>query len=251
MRLLFLILFFCVSAHGQIALTGNATLKGNVGAANKVVASGGGSPAFASEIQREANIADTTTIFYMSNTVASGHRAVLLAGNANIPVSSVTDARGNTWTVHATVGNDVNVIHSVSIASANMTTALQTGDAVTITWPSATYGTCGLAVWDLTGCATSGQPDVFSTNSVTYTTSVSLSATTATANTIGIGMISGGNNAYTYSGGGWTTVGAALDFATSRRVYLIYKVLSSTGSQNPSGTWSAASDQANAIVFLK
>lgn len=205
---------------------------------------GGGAlpPSFVGLVQLFSAYSSSNSAIVLTGAVAAGNRVVLLAVGANgARISSVSDTRGNTYTVDTYAGNDGTATQRVSMASAHVGTALQVGDTITVVWSDANFQGKNIYVCNLANCASTGQPNVTKARTV-FAQLVSEAASTTETNTVAIGIISIGG-AGTYSGGSWTTIGTT-DYS-GRRVYAIYSVLSSSGSQNPSGTWNAANGQAN------
>jgi hypothetical protein len=98
------------------------------------------------------------------------------SGESSSILSSVTDSRGNTWTVGGTVNNGL-TLH-VGFAHCHVTTALQVGDTVTVTEGSA-RNTLNIAIHQFTAMDTTAAVDKAASGTGT---SVS-PATAATATT--------------------------------------------------------------------
>lgn len=212
----------------------------------------GGTPAWVGEIQRgSVNDANATAIITLSAGIAQGHTiAVVVLSSAGALTSAAVDSKLNTYLTPVTSGNDGTASQGCSIIYAYATTALVTSDTITITWG----GTTGSQVkaWcvvDLSGCASAGQPDQTKARSVYGSTVSEAASTTATKTTL-LGLLTLDDNTKTYGSSSWTVSGAAMD-ASTRRSYIVHKDVSAAGSQNPGGSWSGASGQANAWAALK
>lgn len=186
----------------------------------------------------------------LAQAVAAGNRIVILtlASAGGRPVS-VTDDRGNTYTVHTYAGNDGTASQRVGVCSAHVEEgkSLQVGDKIYVTWDSATFQQKAMVPCVLSNCAASGQPDATKARTV-YSASVSEAAPTTAQNTVAIGFLSLTVNTATYGSSSWNIAGGAIDVGGARRGYIVYANFTSNGSKNPGGSWSASQGQANAWV---
>lgn len=202
---------------------------------------GGGTPAYVGEIQRgqELGAPTSTTVITLASGVSSGNRVVILfkwyLGTQTI--SSIADSRGNTYVVDKTLTHDTSVYHAV--ISAHVTTALQTSDTITITFSASGTSYRAWCVVNLSGCASSSAVDQTGSG-FAFGTSVSAAASTTAAATVLVGQVDLFSIANTYGSSAWDSIGAAYDWSgNGQRTYFLKKVLTSAGSQNPSGTVSA------------
>lgn len=106
------------------------------------------------EIQRVASAAQTTNATAWVVTVAAtttvGHRVILaVESTGGRAVASITDSRGNTWTVDQVSTNTTNV--RCSVASSPLATALLSGDTITVTMTGSCQGRVG--GWEYSGIA--------------------------------------------------------------------------------------------------
>lgn len=205
-------------------------------------------PAFDEELTRTyVFTASTTTEITLTKGVAAGKRLVVLSClSSGSYISSITDSRLNSYTVHQLAGGDGTATQRVSVASGHISTALQIGDKVTITWNNSVSQAKVIFLAVLSNCAASGQPDVTRGRSV-YQQNVSEPASTVAQNTVAIGLLSYATTGSTYTLSSWSISGTYND-QTTRRVYLVYSAFTSSGSKNPGGTWGATNAQANAWV---
>lgn len=187
----------------------------------------------------------------LAKAVSAGNRIVIitLTATGGGPVS-VVDSRGNAYTVHIIVGNDGTATQRVGVCSAHVSTALQIGDTITVTWDSTTVQQKVMIPCVLSNCAASGQPDITKARTV-YASSVSEAATTTATNTVAIGIVSLTVNTATYGSSSWSIAGGSFDSGGSRRGYIVYSNFTSAGSKNPGGAWTTTQGQANAWVAFK
>ncbi len=203
---------------------------------------GGGTPTFGSEIARniETSSASSTTTAAVSGAVAQNERVVIIVtwNSASQTITSVTDTKGNTYSKlkeSLAVGGGAD---NLSLWSANAGTALTTSDTLTINWGTAGNTYRAWAVFRLTGCNTTTQPDV-TANADAFNTAVTAAASTTTANTVVLGVVFLNNNfaSKQYSLPNWTASGARQDWAAGdKQNAFLYKNLTATGSQDPGGT---------------
>lgn len=214
---------------------------------------GGGAlpPTFDGELQRTyVFTASSTTVITLTSGVAAGKRlAVLSCLSSGSYILNVQDSRLNSYAVHQTAGGDGTATQRVSVASGHISTALQIGDTITITWNNAVSQAKIIFLAVLSNCAASGQPDVTRGRSV-YQQNVSEPASTVAQNTVAVGLLSYATTGSSYTLSNWSVSGTYND-QTTRRTYLVYSAFSSNGSKNPGGTWGATNAQANAWVAFK
>lgn len=211
-------------------------------------ASAAGPPAF-NQLETSGTVgSSTSTTVTLPNAIASGKIIVLLtATNADAEPSSVSDTRGNTWTVETTQSD---AFTSSTLCWAYVSTPIQASDTLTIVWDSASSQSKGWIVLTLNNCSSVGQPDA-EVASGGFASSVSISASNTAANTVFIGQMVIDSGGKTYSGGSWTNVAAASDVGGNRTVQAVYKVTSSAASQSPGGSWSGAGTQYNVLTAFK
>lgn len=222
------------------AIAQQAALSPRVAAFSSPTASAA-TPDYGGEVQRgsELGSSNSTTTITLSGGVSAGNRAVLLFRwylNTQT-ISSVTDSRGNTWTVDKTLTHDTNNYHA--IISAHVGTALQAGDTITITFSASASSYRAWCLVYLTGVASSSAVDQTASNNA-YGTAVSVSAATTASSTVLVGQVHIFNQTKTYGSSSWDVIGAGQDWATTTlRSYFVKKTVSSSGTQNPGGTLSA------------
>lgn len=208
--------------------------------AYKTPAGGGGTPTFVSELtsDRETSVDNSaTTVHTLAGGCAATHTLCVFIGwiSATQTVSTVTDSKGNSYTVHTASAAWDGGNGKLCWASGYMTTALVATDTVTVTWGSPAFTYRVLAFIDVSGAASAGQPDQQTTAIGTDGFPSAAAATTA-ANTCLIGVVGVGSQARTLDSAAWTISGAVHDWPDGTdRSYYVYKNASANGSQNPSG----------------
>jgi hypothetical protein len=130
-----------------------------------------------------ANAANTgqTVQLTLANPVAQGHTAIVFAAisSSGIQITSITDTRGNTYTIDATVNHTGTSLNSY-IGSGYITTPLQTGDKITVTFSANLFTTRMISAADFSGIAQTGRVDLATTNLGSSTTPSTLALTTTT-----------------------------------------------------------------------
>jgi len=197
---------------------------------------------FGGEVQRwGATNASSTTVITLASGIAQGNTAVTLFGweaGSVCYVTSLADSRGNTWSVIGT--NLDNSVHQSAMASAYVTTALQSGDTITVNWVApSSFAKAGVIVY-LTGAANAA-PDLVVTNG-SYGTTVTAPGTTTIAGDALVGFVQI-EQTPTYTAGAWTQSGAPdLYGHTSSTAglasYYLYDAATAPGSYDPGGALS-------------
>lgn len=209
-------------------------------------------PAFVEEVAVTSNYeatASLTTTVTLSGSIAAGNRAVLAFSCGGLTLTGVTDSAGNTWAIDT---NNGDTFDHVNIASAHCTSALNAGATLTLTVSGAGFIGKNWVLIELSGCASSGQPDVAVQPALSFGQPVSVAGNTVSTNTTIVGVLYTAELTRTYSGGSWTNVGTYRDNAqNSKRMLVIRTTEVSSGSKNPGGTWDAATTQVNAWVAYK
>lgn len=201
------------------------------------------SPAFGAEVYHlnELAAAIPTTIGPITAGVAVGQRAVvmIMLDDVTGTISSITDPRGNTYHQDSFFGTScTNGNTDQWTYSANVTTALQSGDSFTITW-SVNPNTSRF--WDfdvvyLTGTASSGQPDSTTTCGSVNSFPPPITATQTTVATNTEILCNGWFNNAT-----WTIGTGTIYRSTAGNVVYAYSdyAKSSAGTYAPGGTTTA------------
>jgi hypothetical protein len=174
-------------------------------------------------------------------------------------ISSITDSRGNTWTVtpDAAAGGASNVTVATVIIRARITTALQAGDTVTVTISSGTRTRWVAQLDHFDDVNTSPLDKTAHNDNPGSSTALSTGATTATAQNyellvaaFAFGLpaartvtIPGG-----WSGGAQVATAAG---STNRALQLVWQYSAATGTQQGTITLDAASTYCGAIATYK
>jgi RHS repeat-associated protein len=178
----------------------------------------------------------------ITNNAPIGDTVILTAGQSGSTLSSVSDSRGNTYSVdRPTVSNGNS---DTAIASARVTTALQTGDTITATFAATAGATRAIIAADFSGLSTTS-PWLDATASATgagLTPSAGPSGTSQTAPELVIGAFSDATILLFGSGGTFTptapyqSAGDAGSVSDAMRLHLAYNVATTTGTFTASGT---------------
>ena len=206
----------------------------------------------------------TTSSNNISVTVPSGGVAVgntIIVSFAMNPATagavSVTDTKGNSYTFNADVsesgGSNGNI--RTIIFSAPVTTALVSGNTITVSCPTVTCK--AVSICYVSGLLSVSTVDQASIGTGTNNSPSSGSVTTTQASEILIGAIGGayhGTTTFT-AGTGFTALTSALadsgSSSTSANIQPEYEIVTSIGSYNATGSLSTSRDWATAIVTYK
>ena len=182
------------------------------------------------------------TAFTIAHAVSQGDTLIIPWGNEtdNVNVlASVTDSKGNSYSV-LTPSNDAdNSYISCGIAYGYMTAALTTSDTITFHWTNTSttvkYGT----IFEFSGIQASSPIDAQNTGvGAGITFSVPLTTTNAADVLVGI-VLSQGPYAYAYTvGGGFTDQSNQAPSGGGRSDYC-WRIISSTGTYNSAGTFAS------------
>jgi hypothetical protein len=173
---------------------------------------------------------------------------VVLVGNFyyTLTIASVTDSKGNSYTVHFSGVGQSNVAQITGMASANIASGknLTTSDTLTVTLSATDTISSHIAIYVLLldNCAAAGQPDQSASGGAITGTPISIAASTTATNTCIVGITDGSGGAATTSATGWTATSADFlptdEYNYHYRCY--YKNVTASGSQNPSVTTAAS-----------
>lgn len=212
-----------------------------------------------------ANQNNTAQVWTLTAGIPAGGYAVAYIGleaPSTQTNSSVADSRGNTWTMRAQRLN--NSVHQAAIATAPITTALQSGDTVTVTLSGTNPSSDrAIRIVYFYGVATASQPDA-TVNNAANSQTVSDSITTGTDGSVIVAIVQsqrtdtgGGSDFYVYSGGNFTDTGSgAQDFGygattVGLRSYLLYKITTTHGANAFGGAYNKTASYIAEAVALK
>jgi hypothetical protein len=180
----------------------------------------------------------TTYVITLSATAAAGNLAIGRIGTGStVTISSVTDSRGNTWTVDKTQGSGPSA-HLVSTGQDVGT--LQSGDTITITISGSIAA--GTAIFDeFSGMdITSSRVDKTAGNSAGATTARDAGTTAATTQAdelvVGAFAIAGDETSLTVGSGYSHFTSDYINDSATNSIAGEYQIVSATGTQNPTAT---------------
>lgn len=182
----------------------------------------------------------STSVLTLTTGVSAGDQVIVVGWRDNtLTGTTFSDSRSNTYQVDTDIAG---TNASVDIGSAVVTTPLLSGDTITATFPSSTFGTRDLIALKVSGLASSGW---FEDRSATLDTAFSSALnTTAKANVqadallVGVAVMNGAGHTGTTSGGSWTGLVDWSD-TTNESFYVQYQIVSTVASRStaitPSG----------------
>lgn len=218
---------------------------------------GGGAPAFGGEITatRMSEVSSaSTTVITTNRTCAVGEHIIIFtyAQNATEDTSGIGDAAGNTYASRATTFINAGGIR-MRCLSAPVTTQLNSGSDITITWSNPSFSYRGAILCYATNIGAT-PVDVSGSGDLSFGTSCAgASLTTTAANTLVLTWLAAEDVGLTYSGGSFTAIGAAVDFGPSgghSNVFL-QSAFTSTGAKSSGGSWSANTTPSYLMVAFK
>jgi hypothetical protein len=195
-----------------------------------------GSPGFvklvASGTKSQSGNSTMTLTVPAGGSAATGHRVIVSASVSTFGGTvSCRDSRGNTYTVDGRVGTN-----NLFVCSAHVTTALQAGDTITLTYPGFS-GVSLASAYEFSGIAPVSPVDgTFRQGASSSVTVVSVSPALATANANDVLFGAVGSNGTFAVGNGFKSAGANGGLAAA------YMTVSTTGSYSAfgkvgSGAW--------------
>ena len=228
-----------------ISITGG----GSVPVANAAATTLGssGSPALVSSLGSITNTSGTTQdslTLTLGSPVAQGDTVVVgIGAQGNVSVSSVSDSRGNTYHVDVvrTYTSSSTVKSTTALVTAPVTTALQAGDAITVTL--SVGNAWGFVAQDWSGITGLDQSGTMDSGGVASTAvSASTSGATATAPEVVFALATTNGWPSITAGSGYTATATlqASSGTVKRELGLEYQVVPSTGTQT--GTFTLGSN---------
>jgi hypothetical protein len=203
-----------------------------------------------------ANAANTgqSVQLTLGSPVAQGHTVIVAAGinSWGILVNSITDTRGNTYTVDATVNHTGTSLNSY-LGSGYVATALQPGDKITVTFSTSLYSTRLISAADFSGIASTNRLD---TSAGVFGSSAAPSTPTITTTQPGDLLVAGFGSANS------TTFTPAFPFSAltptttalgtvARSIYSAWWIAPGSGSYKATGTLTAAVQWTAALAAYK
>lgn len=190
-----------------------------------------------------SSTAATTQVVTVNADTVQGNRLVVGASgrNSGATLSSVTDSRGNTWTVDQQ-RQDAGSNNTLAQASCNLATALLNGDTVTLHW-SASIGPSNLAeLHEFSGIAASAVDKTTTSFQSSTVTAYSCGPTATLSQATELGVCTfGAALPTTFAGSGsWNTLGSLMKTsgATSgdRGLGMVYQIVASTTALTATAT---------------
>jgi len=169
-----------------------------------------------------------------------------------ILVNSITDTRGNAYTVDATVNHTGTSLNSY-IGSGYVSTALQAGDKITVTFSTSLYSTRMVSAADFSGIASTNRVDTGIGTIGSSASPATASLTTTQPGELLAAGFGAANNAVftpTFPFTALTPTGTALG-SVARNIYSSWWIAPNAGSYKTGGTLSAAAQWTTALVAYK
>jgi hypothetical protein len=180
-------------------------------------------------------------------SVPAGHTILLAAGGGAVSsrtVSTIVDSQGNTWELSR---NDGSGSFPLCIAKCSLTTDLNAGDTITITW-SGTMGTVIAVAHEFSNLGSAAVDQTASANGSTTAPSSGTTGATAVADELVFGAVLAvwvtvePSDDFT-PGAGYTELPAVLTTGGSsvhRALHTEYRLVSATGTYAADGTFATA-----------
>ena len=215
---------------------------------------GAGGIAFVKNIGTAMCGSTSNSITVPAGGVAAGHTLIArvdIRDTSPAGAVTITDSKGNTYTLDVEV---TNAAIRVLILSANVTTALVSGDTITVNYPPVSPPSTGFVVSEFSGIAATNRVEVTG-SAIGGTSTPSVTVTTANANDLLYGFV-GSTNQPTYTEApGWTTdtdlqpaCGGAQGNSTNHGGY---RIVSSAGAYTYNPTQSAGNTWGEVVVAYK
>ena len=215
----------------------------------------GSGPAFVKNVGTAACGNTSNVITVPAGGVAAGNtlvvRVTLRAGSPGTGTVSVADSKGNTYTVDKDITN-ANI--RLVILSANVATALVSGDTITASHPPVNPSATGLVATEFSGIVATNRVDV-SASATGSSLTPSVSVTTTNAKDLVYGAIVVLNQPTVTEASGWTldtnlSTGCGGSGGNSIN-HGAYKITSAAGGQTYNPTLSGANAWVDEIVAYK
>jgi hypothetical protein len=187
--------------------------------------------------------------------VAAGNTVIVTAGNSssNVVVSSVTDSRGNVYSVDVTRSSN-STSTNTNIISSYISTPLQFGDTITVNFSGQASFLMALAS-EWSGIAQTGRLDQKATNQGGSTALTSgTTAMTTQATELLIGSFGGSSNNNFSAGAGFTAFNTQFKdnlSSTFRDQWQEYQIVSTANTYKATATVSTSTIYAGAIATYK
>lgn len=204
----------------------------------------------------------TTEVVTVASGCTAGHMvwgAVACRVTAGTTLT-VTDSRGNTWTVDGIANASTNFVAVFSTLQDAGT--LQAGDTITLTWTAAPGNNRKIIIEEFSGQATSSRVDKTATNNVTTSTTsgnaINSGTTAATSQADELVVVAycldhgaGGTDTKDASYSSFTTSQIAAGSSSDgflKTLFASYKIISSTGAQSSAITSSVTVNSYEGVI---
>lgn len=196
------------------------------------------------------NAAATTTVLTVVKATAAGSVVVLSAGSSSTgsTITSITDSRGNTWTVVGSTTNGTAV--RCSVATTPASTPLRVGDTITVTW-SGSVTTAGIAVDEFRGVVAT--PDGTGTGVNDSAGAIDITGTLDDATTVAttlLSVVAFTGSTTTATSGDDTTLAAVASAAVSGNRGSVLGYRNVTAAVTPSTTFTLDASHTAAMVLV-
>ena len=201
------------------------------------------------------NTANSISLTVGSRGVAQGDTIVVWAGmsSKSVAISSVTDSRGNAYTVDATVNHATTSLNSF-VASGYIATPLLPGDTITATFSLSLYSARLVAAAEFTGVAPTARVDQLAT--ATGSGATPLTAATSAPSQVDELVVQGigtDTTAVCTPATGFTALGSATasPSGATRTIHQAYRIVNAAAPQRATATCSSPGFWTAAVVTYR
>ncbi|MBU6427039.1 hypothetical protein KGQ27_02245, partial [Patescibacteria group bacterium] len=195
---------------------------------------------------------NTSNVFQISSTISAGDTLVAIIHTDGIAVSSVTDSKGNSYSIRTS--HSLQYYGADYIVTGYVANQLSSGDSVTVNYSASAYNYRWGDLFALNGIASS--PSVFSGSGDFYFYQTGLSGIATvnvpTGNYSCIGTVLA-YNSDSYSGSGWATADhiSGAGYQSRFQNYYLFENVPAAGIQDPGGNHSSTGSNGTGgyIVF--
>lgn len=203
-------------------------------------------PAPGTPVALGSNSISNTGNTLVITTVAAAALGDIVVGGCGASASGiptgVVDSRGNTYQIDKTDAT----LRANGMFSARVTTALQTGDTITITFTTSASGVRLGWVADCPGLATTLWAD--KVNAASGTAAAWNGGATGTLTQADEIVWANGYHATASTSSPATNYTELYDFALTHNISAVYRIVAATTSETPGGTWSSSGSQSDAVA---
>ena len=186
----------------------------------------------------------------VTNSPSAGNLVVLHGrGGGGTVFSSVSDSKGNTWTIDHGTGNS-GTAATISIASSVLTSTLTTSDTITVVYTGTAATSRTMAAYEFSGIDPISKLDVVSTIASGTGTSATTTATSSlnrNGSLVFAAVATNSGNTYTPSSG-YTAINTTLATAFSGAAY---QISTDQTGKSITFTWTTSGTYGAGIVVYK